>query len=221
MLQNYIIFDVDDTLLETFRNSYAIFCEIANFYQCWKIDQQEFLEQYMKWNFSNNLIHFFGNIVSLDESTKIYEDFKKRFPKKKLINIQYLESLLKMGYKIWILTNWPELKTSDKLKYLWIDWLCSLVFHEWNIHYKKPESKVFNDVYSVIWTKKVSIIYIGDALVDYFATVNTNVMFYAVLTGYTTKGDFLKVGVDKTKIYENINILLADLIKENAWGNAW
>ena len=212
-MEKYIIFDIDDTLVETFINSYNIFCEMAKIYKCWKIDQKEFLEQYMKWNFDNNLQHFFWKIISINKSKKLYEETKKKFQKKKLINTKYFEKLLKNWYKIWILTNWPEIKTNEKLKYLWVDKLCSIVFHEWNMQHKKPDSKVFDDIYSVIWTNKVSIIYIGDALVDYFATVNTNVTFYPVLTGYTTEQDFIEAGIDKTKIYKNINVLLDELLQ--------
>ena len=213
-MNKYIIFDIDDTLVETFENSYAIFCEIAHFYNMLSINREEFLEQYMKWNFDNNIQHFFWWKDSLDNTKLLYNSIKKNLPKKKIINPQYFTKLLDWWYKIWILTNWPANKTVEKLNYLGITDLCSIIFHEWNMNHKKPNPEVFEDIYKAIGTKDIEIIYIWDALVDYSATKWNNIAFYAVLTWYTSKEEFLDLWLDESHVYSDVNYLLSNLLNE-------
>ncbi len=213
-MDKYIIFDIDDTLVETFENSYTIFCEVAHFYNMGIINKKEFLEQYMKWNFDNNIKHFFWWKDTLENTKLLYNSIKKKILKKKFIDTQYFIKLLDSWYKIWILTNWPEIKTVEKLNYLGITELCSIIFHEWNMKHKKPNPEVFEDVYWVIWSRDVEIIYIWDALVDYFATKWKNIIFYAVLTWYTSKEEFVNSWLDESHVYSDVNCLLSDLLNE-------
>ena len=67
----YLIFDIDDTLLETFMNSYSIFLALGKQYGIENIDQNEFLGQYMWWDFDKNIEHFFGGFVWYSDTNYI------------------------------------------------------------------------------------------------------------------------------------------------------
>ena len=81
----YLIFDIDDTLLETFMNSYSIFLALGKQYWIVNIDQNEFLGQYMWWDFDKNIEHFFGEYDSVENAKQHYNELKKTMLKKKFI----------------------------------------------------------------------------------------------------------------------------------------
>jgi len=147
----YLIFDIDDTLLETFMNSYSIFLALGKQYWIENIDQNEFLGQYMWWDFDKNIEHFFGEYDSVENAKQHYNELKKTMLKKKFIDVTYLEELAGLWYKYWVLTNGPEVKTIEKLDYLWIKDQCSVIFHSWNMQYKKPNPLVFTQVLEMLW----------------------------------------------------------------------
>ena len=208
----YLIFDIDDTLLETFMNSYSIFLALGKQYWIENIDQNEFLGQYMWWDFDKNIEHFFGEYDSVENAKQHYNELKKTMLKKKFIDVTYLEELAGLWYKYWVLTNGPEVKTIEKLDYLWIKDQCSVIFHSWNMQYKKPNPLVFTQVLEMLGVDAYEIIYIWDALVDYYAARDAWVAFYAVLTWYTNTEDFIKEWLAEEFIYEDINSLLLFLL---------
>lgn len=207
----YLIFDIDDTLLETFMNSYLIFLELGKQYWIASIDEQEFLWEYMLWDFDKNIEHFFWSYDSVDHAKMLYNEIKKKIKKRKFIDVEYLDKLYSIGYRFWVLTNGPELKTYEKLDYLWIKELCSVIFHAWNMKYKKPNPLVFKQVLEELKVGKGDIIYIWDALVDYYAARDADVPFYAVLTWYTTKQEFMDQKLSEEFIFQDINSLLLSL----------
>ena len=208
----YLIFDIDDTLLETFKNSYSIFLELGKEYWIYEIDQNEFLEQYMWWDFDKNIEHFFWKYDNVENAKKHYNEQKKTILKKKFIDVKYLDELSWIWYKYWVLTNGPEIKTIEKLEYLWIKNQCSVIFHSWNMKYKKPNPFVFTEVLEILCVQPSDIIYVWDALVDYYAARDAWIAFNAVLTWYTSESDFIKAWLKKEFIYENINSLLLFLL---------
>jgi FMN phosphatase YigB (HAD superfamily) len=208
----YLIFDIDDTLLETFMNSYSIFQELGKKYWINIIDQNEFLELYMWWNFDKNIEHFFWKFDNIENTKQQYNELKKTILKKKFIDVNYLDKLSWLWYKYWVLTNGPEIKTIEKLEYLWIKNKCSIIFHSWNMNYKKPNPLVFTQVLKMLWVNPSDIIYVWDALVDYFAARDAWITFYAVLTWYTSKWEFIKEWLPKKFIYDDINLLLSFLL---------
>ena len=80
------------------------------------------------------------------------------------------------------------------------------------MNYKKPNPLVFTQVLKMLWVNPSDIIYVWDALVDYFAARDTWITFYAVLTWYTSKWEFIKEWLPKKFIYDDINLLLSFLL---------
>ena len=105
-----------------------------------------------------------------------------------------------------------KIKTIEKLEYLWIKNKCSIIFHSWNMKYKKPNPFVFTEVLEILCVQPSDIIYVWDALVDYYAARDAWIHFNAVLTWYTSESDFIKAWLKKEFIYENINSLLLFLL---------
>lgn len=74
----------------------------------------------------------------------------------------------------------------------------------------KPDPRVFDKALSVLELNAHEVIYVGDTLIDFYATVNTSINFVAVLSGSTPKEKFIDVGV--RHIIEDIGHLL-DILK--------
>jgi FMN phosphatase YigB (HAD superfamily) len=204
-MEKVIFFDIDDTLIETFGNSYLIFNKIANIYW-FKIDKIDFIKKYIEWDYVNNINYFFDKYDNFENINTQYNKFKKKYRKKILVEKWFFEKLKYLWYKIWILTNWPKNKTYEKLNLIWLNTNDKLIFHWENLINKKPNSDLFLQILWEIWQTD-EIIFVWDSIMDYLVTKWTNVKFFAVLTWYTSKKEFIENWLREKNIITHLSNL--------------
>lgn len=76
--------------------------------------------------------------------------------------------------------------------------------------FHKPDPRVFEKMLSLAGKRGIGqseILYIGDTLVDYRSTVDTELQFVAVLSGTGRKEDFLEAGLPEDHIISSISEL--------------
>ncbi len=207
-MKNYIFFDIDDTLLFTSKNAYKKHCWICNKLGLPNTDKELYFSYY-----GNKTIEEMASIfipsITVDEYLDLYVESSLYIKYSPIYsNIKNIFSSLKWKwYEIWILTNWSSEKTNKKISVLWINDYCSYVFHGENLEYKKPDPKVFDQIFLSLW-ENFKLIYIWDSLEDYFSTIWKRIIFYAILTWYTQKENFINAWLSNKFIYKNINCLL-------------
>ncbi len=198
-----IIFDIDDTLIETFNYSFNLFQKLAGT----PLDKNIFLQNYTQPNwFEKNLQYFFPN-QNIEEIKLTYEKLKKTLPRKILINLDLFYNLKNRWFKFGILTNWPANKTTNKLKQIWFkenDF--EIILHGGNLKYPKPNPKAFDPILTNF--PKNKIFYIWDSLDDFQAAKSANIQFRAVLTWIATKQDFQNSWLDEKNIFSDVNQVL-------------
>jgi len=75
----------------------------------------------------------------------------------------------------------------------------------------KPNGKIFKPMFTFAKKQKINqneILYVGDSIQDYLATKDADIDFVAVTTGFATKEDFIKEGLDENLIINALPQLL-------------
>ncbi len=205
-----LVFDVDDTLLETFNHSFGIFEYMASK----KLDKEVFLENYKKENgFEKNLNYFFAD-KDINQIKEQYISIKVKTDRKIFIDKKLFEQLKQRWYKFGILTNWPGNKTMEKLRQIWFkEGDFEIILHWDNLEYRKPDPRAFEQVLEKFDGKEV--VYIGDSLDDLRAAQGAGVKFIGVLTWLATLEDFKSNGISEEIIFSDVNKVLEWLEKNH------
>jgi len=122
-------------------------------------------------------------------------------------SINVLTDLKQKGYKTAIVTTKVRYRVEEILrKYKIVD-LIDIVIGLEDVSEPKPSPEGLLKAIKHFGVDKVSVLFIGDSLIDANTANNANVDFAAVLTGTTTKNDFL------TLPFECIENTLTEIIE--------
>jgi HAD superfamily hydrolase (TIGR01549 family) len=86
----------------------------------------------------------------------------------------------------------------------------SFIFGEQSTVYKKPDSRVFEEVlfqFRKHYIKRNEILFVGDLTVDYFAARGAGIDFCAVLSGFHSGIKFRKEGLDANHMVPSVKDL--------------
>lgn len=138
-----------------------------------------------------------------------YHKNKKRFPIKEVEGAgETIRKLIKTGYIVGILTsiNSQMLQTNlEQIGMADIDFKVLQSSDDTKVY--KPDGRVFEPALKKsqrLGVNKNEVLYIGDDIRDWLACQDAGLSFVAVLTGRSTKKQFLKEGVLKEKILDSI-----------------
>lgn len=206
-----IIFDVDDTLINTSRANLEYLNEAAEKLKVKKLSWKEFL---VHWGHPfdkmlNGMIELHWPGITAEEFVKTYNEtaYKRNYP---IIEgtRETLEFLKNKKIVLGILTS----RTSDSLpkrfEQIGFDINCfKFIQYADDTKYHKPNPKVFGPIlkkFNNIGIKNQEILYVGDHLYDAKAALGNKLNFLAVLTGTTTKEMFLENEVKEDNIISSI-----------------
>ena len=89
------------------------------------------------------------------------------------------------------------------------------VFGAGETQFHKPDPRVFNEISAELMSRHgfslSSCVFVGDSLGDYMSS-RDQCRFFAVLTGETTKDQFVANGLDAKSILPNLEVLTADIV---------
>jgi phosphoglycolate phosphatase-like HAD superfamily hydrolase len=98
-----------------------------------------------------------------------------------------------------------DLKEGNLWKYIHLLW----AFEDSKFH--KPDHRVLYPILRTFLSINVSknnIIYFGDSLIDYKVAKSNGISFFGILTGNTSRDEFLQNGVNNKNIFRTINEFL-------------
>ncbi|MEI7579608.1 MAG: HAD family hydrolase [bacterium] len=202
-----LIFDLDDTLMQTFKTASQLHIDAAKTFYNIDITVQD-----LKRVWGLPFPKMIATLIQLPES---FEEFYKKF---KVLKLQYpiqthyhvIPTLnhLKSSYSTGILTAASLDLVNILLQESGLNkQLFDFVFTAEDSKYHKPDPKVFINVENELrkfQIKNNEAIYIGDSIQDYFATQSTGINFVGVTTGLYDKAGLMQVGIPAENILKGV-----------------
>ena len=210
-----IIFDIDDTLVQTIQCKWSALKKTA--LKCYNRDiSDEQIKAYLGKPFKEMIEGVFSYADSFDKIKQYYFDVSKGFPMKAHVGALDTIHNLKEKYLIGALTASSRLVILNDLKdagfnlndFFFIQTSEDTIFH-------KPAPQVFNPLLKklqLINIKKENILFIGDGILDYEATKKAAIPFIAITTGLNTLDDFKINGVRTKCIINKLSNLQSMLL---------
>ncbi|MEK6970580.1 MAG: HAD family hydrolase [archaeon] len=205
-----VIFDFDDTLVESGETSYRLHCKAA-FSLGWpKPSFSVFLRHWGKpWH---GMISALFPHRDVNEFIRAYSSIRlaSKYP---MIPgaLDTLNFLHEHHIEIGILSNKPSDQLVERIRHTAMDSRTfSFIFGEQSTKYKKPDSRVFDEVLFELrkgYIRKKEMLFVGDLTVDYFAARGAGVDFCAVLSGFHSKRRFMDAGLDASRILPSVKYL--------------
>jgi HAD hydrolase, family IA, variant 1 len=200
-----IIFDLDDTIVNTYNTEFKKAKRAAyNAYRI-RITRKQFNSFYGIPNFNLQMSKML-NRNNIDDFLQYFDYLSKIIKYKQIVSIRKIEKLKKQGIIIGIITNSKESKTnkkiSDKLKSK-----LDFIFSVEDLEKAKPDPNILRRVMRNYKIKPKECVCVGDSKTDYYFALNGNVKFYKVNTGLNKeKLDVLN--------FRNVNKFICFFMKE-------
>lgn len=202
-----IIFDVDNTLIDTGKISTRAYIETAKQLGLKQIPAKEIRKMFGIPSYV--IIKKFWPKVDVKKFQRIEH---KKILAKKVKEIPGAKQVIKNLYEKYTLgllssktkvLMYPHLKQIDlSTKFF------KFIHSSDNVKYHKPDPRVFSKALKILkGIKKNEIVCIGDSIHDATAARKAKLKFIAVLTGHYKKKDFLKLGLKNENILKSIKDL--------------
>lgn len=205
MKSQWIIFDLDDTLIDTYSN---LICRLSRAYN--QVSNNTFLEKDFKKyyglpNFDDNM----SNLIPTQYYEKTLEMFYQLDSSTSytpLVNYNSLYDLKKRGFKLGIITNSKKNKSRNKLTEYYKQ-LFTFIYYIEDLPSAKPSYKIKEHVFKKHEISEKRCIYIGDSYSDLLFCKNIGIKFIPVDT------HFKNVKFDSLYKYSNIEIIVDLLLR--------
>lgn len=201
-----IIFDLDDTLVETYHLSFLKTSVIAKSYNE-NFNYDLFKKYYGKLTLEECVHIWFDKKIAPEVFRKHYNLLRHNYPYKGIGDVKKFLHSLSKKFDIGIITNSTKDATEYKLSCLGlssIENLFKFVYHCENSIKPKPHPDQINFIIDQ-GRKRESICYIGDNARDFDFAKRAQIEFFGVLTGLETTEGFLKMGLKKERILTTIH----------------
>lgn len=209
MNKKLILFDLDDTLINTFHSSYHKVSYAFNKMNICEPTLEDFKSVYGKIRFPDCIMKWLSTNEELDLFLHYYEQSKIHFPYSSICDVRELCLLTKrLDKKFGIVTNTPADRLEQKMRQVALDQACfEYVYCEAN----KPSPKGIIEAIKHFKVEPKEVLYIGDSLEDEESSRLSSVDFWATLTGVTNRELFIKRGVSPKSIFPTIHEILKKL----------
>lgn len=208
-----IIFDNDDTLVQTIPYRWAAIRETAKrFYSLTVSD----LDIQKVWGnpYPDILAQVMNHIDTPQAIQQKYESIVNEFPKRAHPGaIDTVTWLLGLGIPVCILTSSGKKLVTDDLTSLGFPvsrFTMIQTAEDTPVH--KPDPAVFSPIVARLehyQIRKDTIIYIGDAMIDYTAAHGAGIQFCGITQGLTTLFDFRQAGAPAVQTFTELQEFLS------------
>jgi phosphoglycolate phosphatase len=202
-----IIFDVDDTLINTVDSVFEKFKKIAEILNVKEITRDEFINAW--GHTTENLVSELWPDLEYKKFKDAYDKFGYKEPYPLFDGaIDALDYVKNKDILMGILTSRRKETLILRAKQAGLDLdYFKFIQTEDDTDIHKPNPKVFEPIlekFNDLGIKNNEILYVGDNLFDAKAALGNNLHFLAVLTGTTKKEEFLKEGVKEENVLNSI-----------------
>ena len=201
-----VIFDMDDTLLRTYRIAYGTYMLTAKALGLKKVPMKRFLKH---WGFPyNELIKGTWRNAPIEKFSKMHGKLAKKRPYSLIKGTNEMLAELKRKKLFLAIMSSKHTKAIPlraKQAGLKLNYFRELIGLE-SAPFHKPDARVFRKLIAELKGRKIKkseILYIGDGLMDYKAAKNAGLQFAAVLTGFRKRKDFQRAGLKKENILKS------------------
>lgn len=201
-MNKLVIFDLDGTLLDTIQD---IFDNVNNMLTefGYPLRSIEEVKQFIGEGAKKLVERSLPSKVQEVELIKCFEYYNKRYtnsgsPKTALYNGigEVLVQLKERGYKLAILTNKPQQTTNEVYKKYLAEYNFDIVVGQREGCKIKPHPETLLNIINKMDADKDKTYFIGDGETDVEVAKNANVKNIAVLWGFRTKNQLVKVGAE-------------------------
>ncbi len=213
-----IVFDIDDTLVQTIGCKWLALKSTAKKYYNLKVTDQQ-LKKFWGMPFQTMLTGVFSHVDKFETIKERYIEHSKQFPMRAQPGAVSAIGKLKKKYLIAALTSSSRsviLKDLEDSKFNLKDFYFIQTSEDTPFH--KPDPKVFEPVLAKLKKLNIlpkNILYVGDAVRDFEAASKAGFHFIAVTSGLTSKNEFEKSVVAKKNILNSLIELTSDKIETN------
>ncbi|MNB80284.1 Phosphoglycolate phosphatase [compost metagenome] len=202
-----ILFDLDDTLIYTFQNSY-----LKITYALQQMNRSrytptinEFIQVYGIIPFPDCMLQWIKK-EDLFDFLQHYEKSKEKLPYQSICSLDLLKNFLSdHDLRCGLITNTPEDRIFQKVEQVFSrEILFEFIFSNAN----KPDPIGILRAKQYFAVNGSEIVYIGDSLIDYATSLAANVDFIAVTTGTTKMEQFCDAGLITPRIYKSVTEIL-------------
>jgi HAD superfamily hydrolase (TIGR01549 family) len=198
-----IIFDLDDTLIESRKNFIPTCIKTAETMGIRVPTEDDFIWYGDSWH---DFIRQTWPEVDPQEFDRIYTEFAREIVYNRFRGVNRTLSKLKVSYDLYILTKRSRTFLDLRLAQSGID-LSAIkkIFTSEEMAFQKPDPRAFDVLKPHLGEfKREEVLYVGDHLGDMHAAHGAGINFVAVLTGYFTREDFIAQGLNEAHIIEDI-----------------
>lgn len=192
-----VVFDFDDTLVNTFETKALALQKTARDFYNFELSLETIKTHWGKPYHEMLLLLFEEVSDDLDDIVKNFEKIRREFPSQLFENVKETIELLKEKVILGIVTSTSKPLILNDLALIDLspdNFFYIQTFEETSVH--KPDPHVFEPIFRKLAEKgidKNEIIYVGDAITDFFAARDAGLKFYAVANAITSKEKFEKV----------------------------
>ncbi|HDR7544575.1 HAD family hydrolase [Bacillus sp. CH_442] len=198
MSEKLILFDVNDTLINTFETAFLRNDYCVRKLNAPPLNKSEFHNQFGRKTFEQLIIEWVG-LEKYDSFLDIYNHsrFVHKY-KSLLLELDHLTKLTEKGITLGIVSFTTNSQLTKKFTEANIP--MDIFKH---IHCSVNKENIGDFLNSKVLKKDIYLV--GDSIEDYLLSKNMGINFYAVTTGRISKEKFLKKGCPSEKIFPSIN----------------
>ncbi|WP_240419156.1 HAD family hydrolase [Paenibacillus periandrae] len=199
-----ILFDLDDTLIDTFSKSYLKISYAFRNLEIPPPTMMEFGKVYGKSSFPTCMLEWLDE-MQLPVFMQYYEESKPHFPYILFSSIHELnQHFARAGVKVGIVTNTPADRIMSKMEQVGLH---RVAFDYVRSNAKKPNPEGILSACSFFQVEPSEVLYIGDSLIDLATARSSSVDFFAVTTGNTERNHFIESGVNPSYVFDSLSSL--------------
>jgi phosphoglycolate phosphatase-like HAD superfamily hydrolase len=193
-----VLFDVDDTLLKTSAAKWAQHKHVAKKYYDVKLTDDRLKAHWGK-PFDDMIQLLYGGVDTLEGMSAHFAKHELEFPKQMYEDtLPTIQALHDRGVVLGMVTSmrWEIARIEIKLLGLPLDYFAVLQGCD-NTKFHKPDPRVFDPARAILAGQGITdrIVYVGDALGDFYAARDAGFDFIGVTTGFVNEAAFHKAGV--------------------------
>lgn len=203
-----VIFDIDDTLLQTISCKWGALKETAKVYFNYELTDKE-LKKHWGIPFEIMIKNLFSDASVVDGFKIKYLEVSKQYRSKPHNRVSHILEKLKKKYILAALTSTPRGIIERDLIDAKIDhshFSFIQTCEDTAVH--KPDPRVFDPVFKkLIGMNKNQMMYVGDSVYDFQAAKGAGLNFAAVTTGLYDKSSFRDEGLGGEFIFKDFEEL--------------
>jgi phosphoglycolate phosphatase/pyrophosphatase PpaX len=208
-----IIYDLDDTLIESRKNYIATCVKAAEVLGIRVPTEEDFIWYGDSWH---DFIRTTWPDIDPEAFDRVYTDLARQIVYNRFKGVNTTLNLLKKNYDLYILTKRSRTFLDLRLAQSGIDMTAiKKIFTSEEMAFQKPDPRAFDVLEPHLGEfDRAQVLYVGDHLGDMQAAHGAGLKFVAVLTGYFSRQAFMENGLSGQYIIDDVAQLPAWLMSE-------